>query len=430
MQVALKCKISLSKKMRNVLQNGGSIVLTSDSIASGKGEGVLVLSDNGNAELDVSDLMSKETSIMITPIEVSTGESRVTNIYNDQTQQPPSVSNIYNDNGQQSPNVQPSSRGVTNVFSDNRSNSQQRNPIDRMAATSPPEHGQNNRAYYNKDELTVPKQFEQTQDADFISYIKNYQELINAIKVSKDKQSSVNVEPISEYDSIHTKRQKALLLEQRDMQESIGCDAYVVNEMCASLTVSDIDLDLPLNMPKNLGNMSAKKLASSRQLWDLFRKDYIRLVSPNEADHLLKNAGTMNQTFVPELGIYDSRYEASDEIYTSGPGSRTPDADVIDLDASYNQSEESELMGNFRTARGGSPSGPPRGASGGSIQTMSGGTRRTFHGSNGMDEPSLDETYAGNDWKINSDNRHVGQESRRNSKGAQTIASRHSRRSY
>jgi len=419
MQVALKCKISLSKKMRNVLQNGGSIVLTSDSISSGKGEGVLVLTDNGNTELNVSDLMSKETSIMITPVEVSNGDSRVSNIYADQNNQQPSVSNIYTDQNNQPQNNQPSSRGVTNVFSDRKGSNQSRSPIDRMAATSPPEHGQNNRAYYTQDELTVPKQFEQTQDANFISYIKDYQELINAIKVSKEKQSDVNVEPIYDDDPMHVVRQKALLLEKKDMQESIGCDAYVVNEMCASLTVSDIDLDLPLNMPKNLGNMSARKLASSRQLWELFRKDFIRLVSPNEADHLLKNAGKMNQTYVPQLDIYDSSYEAGDDIYASSHGSSMAEAEVIDLDSAYNRSSVSEEMSNFRTARGSAPSG-------GGAQSLSGGTRRTVHGSGGMDEPSLHEMYAGEDWQVQK--KQVGQESRRNSSGVKTVASRHSSR--
>jgi hypothetical protein len=410
MQIALKCKISLSKKMRTLLQNGGSIVLTSNSINSGKGDGTLVISDNGNKELDVSDLINKETSIMITPVEVSQGVGNA------------SVSNIYNN--QRDPNP-----GVSNVFSNNQpqqGHQTQRNVIDRMAATQPPEQGQNNRAYYAQDELTVPKEFNEFNDDDFLSYVKNYQELVQAVKESQSKVSDINVSPVSEFDSMNERKNKALLMEQKEKQESIGCDAYIVNEQCASLVINDIGLDLPLNMPKNLGNISARKIASSRDLWKLLKTNKVRIISPNEADHLLKNAGTMTKTYVPELEIYDSRYDAQEEIYEGQvPRNHMPNADVIDLDSPNNQQRESEEMRNLIAS--GRPS-MQRQASGGNVSSLSGGTRRTFHGSGGTDEPSLHEIYSGNEWEIGEDKRKIGRESRRNSAGIHTVASRHSRR--
>ena len=81
MQITLKCKVSLSKKMRSLLQNGSSIILTADSINTGKGEGTLVLTDNNSENININDLLGKETSIMITPTEESQGDNTVTNIY-------------------------------------------------------------------------------------------------------------------------------------------------------------------------------------------------------------------------------------------------------------------------------------------------------------------------------------------------------------
>jgi len=402
MQIALKCKISLSKKMRNILQNGGSIVLTADSINSGKGEGTLILSDHSNNQINADDLMSKETSIMITPTSIDQGGMNA------------SVSHIFSNNQQQTAGV----GAISN---------QQRTPVDRLAATQPPEPGQNNRSYYTPDELEVPRQFEQTQDPSFLSYIKTYQELISAVKDSKDKRSDIQVEIFAD-DPINVKKEKAMLMERKAMEESIGMDAYVVNENCASLTINDIGLDLPLNMPKNLGTVSARKLASSRDLWHLFKQKLIRIISPNEANHLLKNAGDMNEVYVPGLEIYDSRYEAEDDIYTHGTtvsGERgVTNATMLDLEAT-DLAGDSEEMRMLRMAGGNSR---PATASGGSINTLSGNTRRSFHGSGETQYAS--DIHASEEFAIREGDRQVPTQSRRNSKGAKTVASRHSRRRF
>ena len=420
MQITLKCKISLSKKMRSLLQNGGSIVLTADSINSGKGDGLLVLTDNNRGNVDISDLIGNETSVMITPIEESRGENPVTNIFQSTSNNSPGVSQMFNP--QYNPPTQPQQQ-YRDTYQQEPRQSQQRTFVDRMAATTPPEN--NNRSYYIEEELVVPQGMEHTKDPSFISYIKSYQELIEAVNESKDKNCGINVDPITEFDSVHVKRQKALIKEQKDMQESIGRDAYVVNEKCASLSINDIGLDLPLMMPKNLGNISAKKLASSRQLWDLFRQKFIRLITPNEADHLLKNASTINQTYVPELEIYDSRYDAEEMLYRGGANSRGNSDDyetrATILDLENDLDGDTEEMSNLRVA--GSSRRPH---AGGEVTSLSGNTRRSFHGSSSLDETYLEDMFSGEDWRIN--DRQVGRESRRNESGVKTVASRHSRR--
>lgn len=389
MKVSLKCKVSLSKKMRNLFQNGGSVVLTVDSISSGKGEGLLVLSGNNN-QMDIDDLIDKETSIMLTPTGIYKGDMNS------------SVGNLFS-------NVEQKTHTTQN---------QQRSPIDRLAAQIPPEHGQNNRAYYMQDELEVPQQFKDTQNPSFMSYVKDYQELFNAVNSSKDKESGIHVTEFSERDSMNERKQKALLLERKAMQESIGIDAYVVNEKCANLTINDIGLDLPLNMPRNLGNLSAKRLASSRELWGLFRQDMIRLVSPNEADHLLKNAGTMNKTYVPELEIYDSHYQAEEQLYDEY-GKKVSYAPILDLGSNMLEGD-SEEMRNLRMAG----RNDAYNNAGGNISTLSGSTRRSFHGSTAEPE-YLTDVFSGDEYNL--DGRQVGSQSKRNGAGLKTVASRHRR---
>jgi hypothetical protein len=447
MQVTLKCKVSLSKKMRSLLQNGGSIVLTADSINSGKGDGLLVLTDDGQSQ-DITDLVGKETSIMITPTGVSEGgmSNTVSKIYQGGPQNP-GVSQVFSQvppqdlqvpTGDSPPPPNPYQQPLQQYPPQYQQppqqyyppqqpqyppqpQYQQRNAVDRLAAQHPPSHGQNNRAYYTSEEQVVPEQFQPAQNPSFMKYINSYEELMQAVNESKDKVSDIRVEAITDHDSMGVIRQKALLQEQKDMQESIGCDAYVVNDKCASLTINDIGLDLPLNMPKNLGNVSAKTLASSRQLWELFRKDYIKLVSPKEADHLLKNAGSMNASYVPELEIYDSHIDAEDTIYDTRGGVETR-ATVLDLERGIDG--DSEEMRMLRMAGNGAQSRP---AIGGNVTSLTGSTRRSHHGS-GAETEYLTDMHASPEYEIG--RREVGQESRRNRAGLKTVASRHSSRRF
>lgn len=438
MQISLRCKISLSKKLRNLLQNGGSIVLTADSFDSGKSDGILVLTDNSNTQIDLNDLIGKETSVMLTPTDVVTiGNTAVSNIFSNQQprqqtqpqqtqpqqpqpqyqqpqyqqpqyQQPQYEQPQYEQPQYQQPRQQPQ-------YQQPQYQQPQRNVIDRMAATQPPEYGQNNRSYYQQNEMVVPEQFKDTQNQDFIAYVRSFQELMEAVKESRSKVSDINFENISD------PRQRALMMERKEMDESIGLDAYVVNDKCASLSINDIGLDLPLNMPRNLGLLSAKKLAGSRELWQLFKSKMIRLVTPQEANHLLKNADKLNQTYVPTYEIYDSSYEAKETIYDDrrGGNSGYAEATVLDLEMSSLE-EESEEMSNYRSGS----NSPRQTRPSGNFSTLSGGTRRSFHGDSGTDEPSLGELF-GDDSEYGIRGRQVNTQSRRNSHGIKTVAARH-----
>ena len=62
----------------------------------------------------------------------------------------------------------------------------------------------------------------------------------------------------------------------------------------------------------------------------------------------------------------------------------------------------------------------------GSVSTLSGGTRTSFHGNGGGDPDTMTDTFASEDYEIK--DRRVTQQSLRNAKGHKTVASRHARR--
>lgn len=380
----LKCKISLSKKIRSILRNGGSIVLASDSINGGKGEGTLVIKDRMNKELKIEELFGQETSIIITPIEEI------------ETPLSSTVSNIFYDKGEKNDN--------------------QRTLIDKIAATEIPEN--NNHSYYNKDEIQVPEQFQATQDQGFINYVRDCQELMREINNSKNKSSDIKVEAINENDPPAVVMNKLMQMEKKEMQESIGKDAYVINKKCASLTINDIDLDLPLNFPKNLGNISAKKLANSKDLWNLFNSDMINLITPQEANHLCKNLHNIMDKGVPgELEIYDSIYDAQEGMYDSSSGKNKTethdfrDAEILDLSVESLEND-SEEMKNLRMSKdiqkNNNISRNPEALS------LSGNVRKSFHSSGNSVEQEKEQI-------IVEKGRTIGNQSKTNSKGIKTI---------
>lgn len=374
MQTTLNCNISLSKKLRAILKNGGSITLAANSVENGKGEALLILSDNGNTELNVQDLIGRETSIMVTPYSI-----------NEQKVQQNAVTNIFSseDNGQVGT----------------------RNAVDRLAATTAPFIGDVSRALMGDDDQTpIPEEFQELKEPDCRRFISDLKELMAEINESKYKQSNVDLGAFA------NDRQRAIAQEQKEMEESIGLDAYVVNHSCASLSVDDIGITLPLNNPKNLGRISARKLASSGQLWSLFDQGLVKMITPEEAQNFIKNAGSMDLTVVPELEVYSSAYDAEDAMVTAGgPRDQAPmmDLSVDDLEG------ESEELSNLRVAQGNTNARTLSGSS------DSSGSRRSFHGSGGEAESHETLTHFA-DLEIK--DRRVGNQSRRNQSGVKTIS--------
>jgi len=355
--------------MRNVLKNGGKIILSSDSIELGKGDAIFVLDGQGLNLSDAEELIGQETSLMLTPLSIRESD--------------------------------PLELSVTNIFS-NKKRTSTRTVVDRLAVTDPPERAEVPFAVKPREERTIPQDFSEYEDENFVSFISDVETLMNEVKKAKNKVSDIQPETMSD------KRQYGLALERKELEESIGIDAYVVNDSCASLTINDIGLDLPLNMPRNLGNISAKKLSSSRELWALFRQNFIKIITPKAAEQYIKKAGSMLEQFVPGLEVYDSSYEAEAAMVVNGGAKEAP---VLDLSGKLDG--DTEEMSNLRMA------GASNGISSNSSRSLSGSgnIRRTFHNHNEPVEESLDMF---SDMELKE--RKVPVQAKRNPQGIKTIS--------
>ena len=68
MGVSIKCKVSLSKKLRSILKDSRRFSIIVSELDGGKGEGLLSLSSDEGASISEEDILQiGETSIMVTP---------------------------------------------------------------------------------------------------------------------------------------------------------------------------------------------------------------------------------------------------------------------------------------------------------------------------------------------------------------------------
>lgn len=365
MNVSVKCKISLSKKLRSILKNGGSIMLTCDDINAGQGEGILAVS--GKQE-DLEQLIGCETSIMLTPSSL----------------------------------VQEIGQPVSRIFSSEpkRTYAVDRSVIDRLACPQPPEQEEVPYSYLSRGEKQTPEEFKETKNEDFIKFVNNLPDLVKMVKEAKNKRSDIDLDHITDV------RKRAVAEEQRDMEESIGVDAYVVNDKCASYSINDLNLHLLLNNPRNIGNISAKKLAASRDLWSAFKNGYVKVVSPSEAKRILnKSISEANHT-IGDLPIYDSADSAERAMQNTLPKET---AEVLNL-SMEDLEGETEEMSNLRSA-----SREPRG----NARTLSGGIRRSVHSGSPVEDASILDSFLG---EGEGSKKEVGSQSVINSQGIKSIA--------
>ena len=83
MDATLTCLVVLSKKLRSLMGDGGTLTLHVKNIANGRGDGSLFVSTDGEMTIP-DDLMRHETNIMFTPIgmaEDNVDFTRVGNIF-------------------------------------------------------------------------------------------------------------------------------------------------------------------------------------------------------------------------------------------------------------------------------------------------------------------------------------------------------------
>jgi hypothetical protein len=291
MDININCQISLSKKLRALIgDNKTAITLISQNLNEGKGVARLMVSLEEINKQEIQDLLNKETSIIIMPIELV--EDSVVN-----------------------------TEAVTNIFSSTAdlskdSRYKKRDAISRLAATTPPSKNKSaanliKTAEEQEQEISTPfselapiiKKTQVSQQP--LRHISSLEQLMKAIYAAENKSYNVDV------DNITNPIKKALAMEAKEKAEAIDYPAYIV--ACkGNLVINDLNLSLLLNAPFNLANISAKRIANSKQLQALLRDGFLKFIAPEEVDDYLEKIEAEEDKF--SLPIYDSHDDILDGI--------------------------------------------------------------------------------------------------------------------
>lgn len=364
MDIKVECRVSLSKKLRSIIGDSeGGVVLVVDKLNNGNGTGNLMIHGeflNLNA---AQQILGQETNIQFTPY----------SIVEETTYKTEPVSNLFS-----SGDI--SQRG-------------KRTPVDKLAATTPPSRKEVAHAIKKREEIITPDDFIETEDPDYNRFVSSLEELMMAVKAAQGKESDIDIEAITD------PRKRALAIEMKEQAEAIDIPAYIVNDSCSSVTLNDIDLSLNLNMPVNLSNISAKRLAQSGDLKSMVRSGMIKFISPENVSDYRKKA--IQGVEKHGLETYSTRDEAEIAIARTGAQSTyssesqyptTKDADIMYIDDNPNDISEQEQLAGLINLSGNSSSNDD-------------GVRTSYHGSgNGIPR------------------RRVGVTPRTNSQGIKTIS--------
>lgn len=300
MDITIKCQLSLSKKLRALIQEGETRVsLVASSITDGRGEATLRISSDKKINT-VSDFIGKETSIMLVPLEMQN-----VSVNND------AVSSIFS-------KAPKSPKPTTPVG--------KRPSVERMAVVEPPEDdGDEAWSVKTQEEIQeeIPEAFEETKQPAFKRYINTMAELDLAIKAAKNKSSDIDI------DSIQDARKRAEAIELKERSEAIDVDAFIVNDKCANLAINDLGINLVLNAPYNLANISAKRILCSRELKAMFNQGLVKFIKPEEINSYVKRAERAIEN--PTLEVFSSPEEAGEHMERSGMNVERMDMSIDDL---------------------------------------------------------------------------------------------------
>ena len=354
MDIKVECRVSLSKKLRSIIgDNDGGVVLVVDKLNNGNGTGHLTIHGEFLNIDSAQQILGQETNIQFTPYSISEETTY---------------------------NTEP----VSNLFSSGDiSQRGKRTPVDKIAATTPPGRKEVAHAIKKREEIITPDEFIETEDPDYNRFVSSLEDLMIAVKAAQGKESDIDIESITD------PRKRALAIEMKEQSESIDIPAYIVNDTCSSVTLNDIDLSLNLNMPVNLSNISAKRLAQSGDLKSMVRSNVLKFISPDEVGNYRSKA--IKGVEQHGLGTY-SRNEAENAIFVEGSKSSDnvfPDAEIMHIEDDPNDISEQEqlaglinLSGNgssnddgVRTSYHGSGNGIPRRRVGGTPITNSKGIK-------------------------------------------------------
>jgi len=167
----------------------------------------------------------------------------------------------------------------------------------------------------------------------------------------------------------------AILTEEKEKQESIGVSAYIVNTECATLSLNDLGISLSLNMPYDLSNISARRIASSKDLKQMIQAKFIKFISPAEAPAYIAKATGEAERMDMGLEVFSDHEAAQASIESGASGGRTvliDDATAMDVSADGPSTTEEQRLINLTQIS--------------SVKETPAGTRVSVHGSS---EPAM-----------------------------------------
>jgi hypothetical protein len=346
MNININCTVSLSKKLRALIgDNETTLTLVTGQLNDGKGQANIMLTLDNVNEAELAELINKETSIQLTPIEL--------------------VENI------------PQGQSVTNLFASSASFDSPNAFTRKIGTVSAPKNREDRRyAIKTQKEITeeVPEMFEETKNPKFQEYIADFDQLMNAVKLAQSKDYGIDI------DSIQDSRKKAIAMEEKERAESIDNPAYIVNDKYASLTLNDLDIQLVLNSPYNLANISAKRLAASKELKAMINAGSIKFINPADvASYMFKAASDTSMGLEVFGGERGTAKKAAKEVDSS-----SDDEFDLDLGTTDEATEQEKLLKATKV-------GEARMISTDTRDRVSDGTRISRHG-NGAPETKRQPT--------------------------------------
>ncbi len=417
MTTRINSKVFLSKKMREAIKDGASISFSLHSITNGSA--ICHITATGNIDKkELEKIVGEETNLTFRVLSVEEmredvgGEDAIVKILNPQAKArvvikdpEPNLEEVetfeepQDDNMEQEESGLPDWFGVQSKNKDaeeteydtsmlgtpletfftqdfepykGRKTTTSKDIVDKIAATSPPNIDDIPYSFKDEDEIEDEvkdsnENLEALKNPEFKRFVTDLNSFYDALHRNKNKQSSID---LSKYEG--NPRQYAVMEEQKRLEESIDVPAYIVNEKYASLMVNDLDLTLGLNSPIDLAKFPVKKLLSSNELKNIIKQNYVRFVSPAEANKILmkkmeqeENEFTQNEIIdrdadeeddsapkgkqiskvrsVTSLRDRDAS-EILDLIGDSGKGER---ADIIDLEGDLDGPTEEEGLVNL-----------------------------------------------------------------------------------
>jgi hypothetical protein len=213
--------------------------------------------------------------------------------------------------------------------------------IDKLASVHPPEKNEVAHAVVAKENIKTPEAFITVEEDGCRTWIANMEELIDAVREAKGKQSDIDP------DMAQNDRERALLVELKEKDEAIDRPAWIVNNGEGALIINDLDITLPMNSPYDLSNISARRIIMSRDLKGLIKEGHVKFISPAEKDEIIiENVDEESASM--GLDVFDSPEQA--EANMTNSVSRNPVIDdsnameVVEGDIENLTEEESMVL--------------------------------------------------------------------------------------